>query len=79
MLAKKTSRNQLSLPKEVVKAFPDTDYFDVSVKDRKIILMPVRMTPADITLEGIRDKMARLRIAENDVAEAVQWARRKKG
>jgi hypothetical protein len=27
MLAKKTSKNQLTLPKEIVKAFPDTEYF----------------------------------------------------
>lgn len=78
MLAKKTSKNQLTLPKEIVKFFPDTDYFDVTVKDKKIILMPVRITPADMTLEGIRDKMARLAITEDDVTEAVVWARKKK-
>jgi hypothetical protein len=78
MLAKKTSKNQLTLPKEIVKSFPDTEYFDVSVKDRRIILMPVRMTPADMTLEGIREKMVRLGISEKDVSEAVAWARKKK-
>ncbi len=78
MLAKKTSKNQLTLPKEVVKEFPDTEYFDVTVKDRKIVLMPVKITPADMTLEGIRDKMAKLGITEGDVAEAVKWARKKK-
>jgi hypothetical protein len=78
MLAKKTSKNQLTLPKEVVKSFPDAEYFDVSVKDRKIILMPVRITPADAALEGIRDKLKRLGITEDVVAEAVKWARKKK-
>jgi hypothetical protein len=78
MLAKKTSKNQLTLPKEIVKEFPDAEYFDVSVKDRKIVLMPVKMTPADINLEGIRDKMKKLGITEGDVAEAVKWARKKK-
>ena len=78
MLAKKTSKNQLTLPKEIVKAFPDTEYFDVSVKDKKIVLMPVKITPADMTLEGIRDKMAKLGINEGDVAEAVKWARKKR-
>ena len=78
MLAKKTSKNQLTLPKEVVKSFPDAEYFDVSVKDRKIILMPVRITPADAALEGIRDKLKKLGITEGDVAEAVKWARKKK-
>ena len=77
MLAKKTSKNQLTLPKEIVKEFPDTDYFDVTVKERKIILMPVKITHADMTLEGIREKLKKLGITEGDVTEAVKWARKK--
>lgn len=78
MLAKKTSKNQLTLPKEVVKEFPDTEYFDVTVKERKIILMPVKITHADMTLEGVRDKLKKLGVTEHDVTEAVKWARKKK-
>ena len=78
MLAKKTSKNQLTLPKEIVRSFPDTEYFDVSVEDRKIILMPVRITPSDRTLEVVRDKMKRLGMTEGDVTEAVKWARKRK-
>lgn len=78
MLAKKTSKNQLTLPKDVVKSFPDIEYFDVSVKDRKIILMPVRITPANAALENIRSKMEKLGIAEKDVSDAVKWARKKR-
>ena len=78
MLAKKTSKNQLTLPKEIAGAFPDTEYFDVSVKDRKIILAPVKITPAGMGLDGVRDKMKRLGITESDVREAVNWARKKK-
>ncbi|MBI5683215.1 MAG: AbrB/MazE/SpoVT family DNA-binding domain-containing protein [Deltaproteobacteria bacterium] len=78
MLAKKTSKNQITLPKEVVKSFPDAEYFDVSVKERRIILMPVRITPADAALEGIRDKLKKLGVTEDVVDEAVKWARKKK-
>lgn len=78
MLAKKTSKNQLTLPKEIVKSFPDTEYFDISVQDRKIILMPVRIAPADAALAGVRDKLKKLGITEDDVAGAVKWARKKK-
>ena len=78
MLAKKTSKNQLTLPREVVKEFPDTDYFDVTVKERKIILMPVKITPADKTLDSVRDKLKKLGVTESDVTEAVKWARKKK-
>lgn len=78
MLAKKTSKNQLTLPKEIVKEFPDTEYFDVTVKERKIILMPVKISRADMTLEGVREKLRKLGITESDVTEAVKWAREKK-
>lgn len=78
MLAKKTSKNQLTLPKEIVKEFPDSEYFDVSVKERKIVLTPVKITPANMTLDGIREKIAKLGIIEDDVAKAIKWARKKK-
>ena len=78
MLAKKTSKNQLTLPKEIVKSFPDTEYFNISVKDKKIILIPVRISPADITIEDIRNKLKKLGITEDDVTNAVKWARKKK-
>lgn len=77
MLAKKTSKNQLTLPKEIVRAFPDIDYFDVSVKDRKIVLMPVKITHADKALSDLRNKMEKLGITEKDVADAVRWARKR--
>lgn len=78
MLAKKTSKNQLTLPKEIVKTFPDTTYFDVSVKDKKIVLIPVRITPVGASLEGIKDKMEKLGITEKDITDAVRWARKRK-
>jgi hypothetical protein len=79
MLAKRTSKNQITLPKEVVKEFPDVEYFDIRVEERKIVLTPVRITPETGVLEGIRDKIQRLGITEKDVGEAIKWARRKKG
>lgn len=78
MLAKKTSKNQLTLPKEIVREFPDTEYFDVAVKERKIILVPVKITHADLTLEGVKEKLKKLRVTQSDVAEAVKWARKRK-
>lgn len=78
MLCKKTSKNQLTLPKEIANSFPETDYFDISIKNRKIVLVPVKITPADATVEGVRDKLERLGIEESDVAGAVKWARKKR-
>lgn len=78
MLCKKTTKNQLTLPKEIVRSFPETDYFDISVRDKKIVLVPVKITPADATLKGVRDKIQKLGIKDSDVAGAVRWAREKK-
>ncbi|HEY4744817.1 MAG TPA: hypothetical protein VIH45_09190 [Desulfuromonadaceae bacterium] len=76
MLAKKTSKNQLTLPKEIVGNFPGIDLFDAMVEDNRIVLTPVKVTPITASLEGIRSKMQQLGIDENDVAEAVKWARK---
>ncbi len=78
MLAKKTSKNQITLPKEIVKALPDAEYFDVSIKDNTIRLMPVKITPVQSSLDGVREKMKKLGLTEKDVGEAIQWARSRK-
>lgn len=75
MLAKKTSKNQITLPKEIASKFQGVDYFDIKKDDNKIILIPVKISPADITLNGIRDKMQKLGITENDIKGGVKWAR----
>jgi len=76
MLAKKTSKNQLTLPKEIVGNFPGIDLFDASVENNRIILTPVRIVPVEPSLESIRKKMESLGIVESDVTEAVKWARK---
>jgi len=78
MLVKKTSKNQITLPKEIVKAFQDAEYFDVSIKDNAIRLMPVKITPIQSSLDSVREKIKRLGLTEKDVGEAIQWARGRK-
>jgi hypothetical protein len=78
MLTKKTSKNQLTLPKEIVKEFPDVVYFDAKVKGRAIVLTPVKITPIETSIDLIREKMARLGIAETGVRDAVKWARKRR-
>lgn len=72
MLAKLTTKNQLTLPKAVLAAFPEAEYFDVSEENGRIVLAPVRVTRAN----AVRAKLADLGLTEADVAEAVAWARR---
>jgi len=77
MLAKKTSKNQLTLPKKIAGVFEGIDYFDVAVKDNVIILKPVKITPAESALEGVRNKIEALGLKDEDIKKAIRWARKK--
>lgn len=72
MLAKMTSKNQLTLPRRITEAVGDPRYFEVEARDGRIILTPVRIQQAD----AVREKLAALGIGEKDVAAAVSWARK---
>ncbi len=78
MLAKKTSKNQITLPKEIVKAFPDAEYFDVTIRDNTIRLMPVKITPVSSSLDRVREKIEKLGLTQEEVDGAIQWARSRK-
>ena len=75
MLAKKTSKNQITIPKKIVDKLPEVTYFDVEWKGGVIVLKPVRVYPSD--LEQIRAKVKKLGISESTVEEAIKWARAK--
>ncbi len=72
MLAKLTSKNQLTLPKAAVSGLQAYEYFDVTREAGRIVLTPVRLT----RVEAVRAKLAELGLDEGDVAKAVAWARR---
>lgn len=74
MLAKMTSKNQLTLPKALVAEVGATEYFDVAARNGQLVLTPVRIHRGD----AVRAKLAELNLSENDIADAVDWARRKK-
>jgi virulence-associated protein VagC len=42
MLAKRTVKNQITLPKAVADRFPGVEYFEVRAEDDRIILEPVK-------------------------------------
>jgi hypothetical protein len=71
--AKKTVKNQITLPKKVVDRFAGVDYFEVSTDGASIILRPLQKSRA----EEVRARLAELQIEENDVKAAVAWARKK--
>ena len=72
MLAKMTSKNQLTLPKSVTSAVGPVDYFDVEARNGQIVLTPVRIPRGD----AVRAKLAELDLSEQNIADAVAWARK---
>jgi hypothetical protein len=72
MLAKITSKNQLTLPKAAVEAVAPSEYFDVEVRGGQIVLTPVRIQRGD----AVRAKLAELGLQQADIADAVRWARK---
>lgn len=73
MLAKITSKNQLTLPKIITQVVGPAEYFDVETRDGQIVLTPVRIQCGD----AVRAKLAQLQLTETDLAATVTWARRK--
>jgi hypothetical protein len=71
MLAKLTSKNQLTLPKSITAEVGATEYFEVEASNGRIMLTPVRIQRAD----AVRAKLAELDLQEQDTANAVAWAR----
>jgi hypothetical protein len=72
MLAKVTVKNQLTLPKAVVTRFKGVEYFDVSTDGESITLRPLQRS----RLDEVRAKLEQLGITEQDVTDAIAWARR---
>lgn len=72
MLAKLTSKNQITLPKAAMAGIDAAEYFNVTVEAGRIVLTPVRLHAA----HAVRDKLAALGLTEQDVQDAVDWARR---
>ena len=72
MLAKLTSKNQLTLPKAAVQAAGNAEYFEIQARAGRLVLTPVRMQRAD----AVRAKLAELDLGDGDLAAAVAWARK---
>ena len=73
MIAKMTSKNQLTLPKAVVESLGTPEYFDIETRGGQLILTPVQLQRTDALRERIRE----MGVTEQDVKDAVAWAQRK--
>jgi hypothetical protein len=81
MLAKLTSKNQITLPKAVIDQISVAEYFEVEAVNDSIMLTPVRVekikmpSPHTANMESVWAHMEKLGITEQDVQDAVKWAR----
>ena len=66
-----TADNQLIVPSTVVADFPGVDCFAVARDGERIILTPLQLPPID----AVWAQTAAQGVTEQDVAEAVKWAR----
>lgn len=71
VVAKRTSKNQLTLPKAVVEQAGQADYYDVTFDSGRIVLTPLHPGGA----RAVRARLQELGIREADVSDAVTWAR----
>ena len=74
MLAKITSKNQITIPKQIIDQLDEVTHFDVHLDKGAVVYKPVRFYKTN--LEQIRSKIEKLGISENTVADAVKWARK---
>ena len=79
MLAKKTSKNQVTLPIKALKEIPETDYFDVTTKGGVLILRPVTVSEPGSRLATVRQKIKDLGIEPKDLDRAITWAKGRRG
>ncbi len=71
MVAVLTSDNQLTAIDGVLGEFQCGDYFEVAIDDGRIVLTPIEPAP----IEAVWATVAASGATEDDVADAVKWAR----
>ena len=74
MLAKLTSKNQLTLPKKAIEALGAVTHFEVEVEGDHLVLRPARAGAA----ADVRKKLAEMNLTDADITDAVTWARKKR-
>lgn len=77
-LLKISPRHQLTIPRRIMDRFGVTSHFELMDNGNELVLRPARIASAGDSLSRVRDKIRKLGITEDIVAEAVRHARSKK-
>jgi hypothetical protein len=70
VLAKLTSKNQLTLPKSVTDKLGPVQYFEVLLQAGQVVLTPVRIQRGD----AVRAKLAELELDDGVIAKAMAFS-----
>ena len=76
MLAKKTAKNQVTIPEALLDRLPPADYFEAEVVGDALILRPVKVVEM-VDIDRVRSRLKRGRVGQDEVGQAVRWARNK--
>ena len=72
MQAVTTGPNRMVISQEALSRFPETQHFDVDIADGRIVLTPTQT----ISIAEVWEHIAKLRLTEADIADAIAWARK---
>ena len=72
MIAKTTSKNQLTLPKAATAVVGSTENSDVETNSSEMEVTTVQIRRGDV----VRAKLADLDLSDKDIADAVTWSRK---
>ena len=78
MITRLTDKNRLTIPESAIADLPDTELFEVTCDDGRISLAPIS---EDTIIERANEVIRELEergITEQDIADAVKWARENK-
>lgn len=76
ILAKLSSKNQITLPVDIIRGFPGTQYFEVSLSGETIELKPLRLAKTGAALEEARASFKAKGFNQDTIATAIRWARK---
>ncbi len=66
-----TEGKLLTIPDSVASQFAGVETFELRVENRMIVLTPIETSSADV----VRQELAGRNITEDDIVEAIEWAR----
>ncbi len=71
MVTRLVDKREVQLPDVVLRDFKNVEFFEITSDGVRIVLTPVSASRADL----LRQKLDQLDLSEQDIEDAVRWAR----